>query len=277
MMQMLSDIKSKLLDILPGLLFLALALLAVWGYLACFSPKGYEPPAKPFEAYDRTAMLEAVAPGAVRARLDAVTALGDRFLGKPGFYRAEEYIRDRYEAAGLEILQQEIRTVAPVTEFAEALDESGAPAGFEVYPFMPNYLQPVATPDGGITATLLNVDDELLRSRTSFEGCFALIDGARPLPKGYGYAFAKYAQLGFAGVIVSHSKGLDELASIWGVTCMNPVNFLRVAAGPGVFAHVGRKVTLRVRSRFSEVPNRTLVGILKTGHGNRRALVIPCT
>ncbi len=276
-MQMLSDIKSKLLDILPGLLFLALALLAVWGYLACFSPKGYEPPAKPFEAYDRKAMLEAVAPGAVRARLDAVTALGDRFLGKPGFYRAEEYIRDRYEAAGLEILQQEIRTVAPVTEFAEALDESGAPAGFEVYPFMPNYLQPVATPDEGITATLLNVDDELLRSRTSFEGCFALIDGARPLPKGYGYAFAKYAQLGFAGVIVSHSKGLDELTSIWGVTCMNPVNFLRVAAGPGVFAHVGRKVTLRVRSRFSEVPNRTLVGILKSGHGNRRALVIPCS
>ena len=226
-------------------------------------------------------MLEAVSPGAVRTQLDAVAALGDRFLGKPGFYRTEELIRKRYQAAGLELHEQEIRTVAPQTEFAQALTSDGTPADFTIYPFMPNSLQPVATPDAGITGTLLKVDAEMLRSRASFEGCFALIDGAEPTPSGYGYAYAKYAQLGFAGVVVSHSGGLDAMS--WnqvqesGMATVNPVNFLRVAADPGVFKYVGQKVTLRVRVRYREIPNRTLVGIMKAERGQRNALVIPCS
>jgi hypothetical protein len=279
MMKRTSHLEALISSILSGCFFLALGLLAVWGYLSCFAPKPYQPPAKPFAAYDRKPMLDAMAPGAVRSRLDAVAALGDRFLGKPGFYRTEELIRNRYQAAGLGLHEQEIRTVAPQTEFAQALASDGSPADFALYPFMPNFLQPVATPDAGITGTLLKVDDALLRSRTSFEGCFALIDGAEPEPAGYGYAYAKYAQFGFEGVVISHSRGLDAMSwdQVTRMTTVNPVNFLRVAADPGVFRYVGQKVTLRVRVRYREVPNRTLVGILKAARPTRAALVIPCS
>ncbi len=279
MMKRISSLNTRIRNIISGVLFLALALLAVWGYLSYFAPKPYQPPAKPFTTYDRKPMLDAVASGTVRTQLDAVAALGDRFLGKPGFYRAEELIRSRYQAAGLELHEQEIRTVAPQTEFAQALASDGTPADFAVYPFMPNFLQPVATPDAGITGTLLKVDDDMLRSRASFEGCFALIDGVEPAPLNYGYAYAKYAQLGFAGVVVSHSRGLDAMSwdQVSGMTTVNPVSFLRVAADPGVFKYVGQKVTLRVRVRYREIPNRTLVGIMKAEHGQRDALVIPCS
>lgn len=278
-MRIISNFKFQIPDILSGFIFLALGLLAVWGFLSCFAPKSYQPPATPFAAYDRKPMLEAVSPGAVRTQLDAVAALGDRFLGKPGFYRTEELIRNRYQAAGLDLHEQEIRTVAPQTDFAQALTSDGTPADFALYPFMPNSLQPVATPDAGITATLLKVDNELLRSRASFEGCFALIDGAEPAPSGYGYAYAKYAQLGFEGVVVSHSRGLDAMSwdQVSGMTTVNPANFLRVAADPGVFKYVGQKVTLRVRVRYREIPNRTLLGIMKSPRGQRDALVIPCS
>ncbi|NQT94204.1 MAG: hypothetical protein HQ559_15695, partial [Lentisphaerae bacterium] len=266
-------------SILPFLLFLALSLLAVRVFLALFAPKPYEAPLVPFSDYDRAGMLEAVSPDRVRESLDEVAALGDRFAGKPGFYAAEELIRQRYTAAGLALHEQEIYTVAPQTEFAEALGTDGQPVGFRIYPFMPNYYQPVATPDAGVTATLLEVNDEVLKTGASFKGCFALIDGAAPAPIGYGYDYTKYAQLGFEGVVVSHREGLDAMR--WDQTramcSVNPVNYLRVAAEPGVFEHVGRSVTLRARVRYQEVPNRTLIGVLKGDSPNREALVIPCS
>lgn len=262
---------------LVGWCFLALSLLAIWGFLSLFAPKPYEPPAKSFEAYDLKPMLDGMAPAAVQGRINAIAALGDRFLGKPGFYRTEELIRNSYKAAGLELHEQGIQTVAPQTEIAEAFAEDGKPASFAIYPFMPNYLQPVATPEAGITATLVKVDNEILRSRASFKGCFALIDGAVPPVTGYG--FASYAQMGFEGLVISHSKGLDAMSwgQVGGVATVNPVNFLRVVADPGIFKYAGSKVTLRVRVRFHAVPNRTLVGIMKSGQGNRDALVIPCS
>lgn len=269
----------KWVPMVTGVVFFALTILMIGGFLSGFAPKPYKPPVEPREAGARKPMLDAVSVSAVQKQFDAVAALGDRFLGKPGFYQTEALIRARYQAAGLELFEQDIRTVAPQTEVAQALAEDGTPADFAVYPFMPNYLQPVATSDAGITATLLEVDDGMLRSRSSFKGCFALINGARAAPKGYGYAYAKYAQLGFEGVIVSHPRGLDamEWDQVDGMTSANPVNFLRVAADAGVFKYAGKTITLRVRARYREVPNRTLVGIMKGQGGNRDALVIPCS
>ena len=44
-------------------------------------------------------------------------------------------------------LKRATETALAARPYAEALDEVGAPATFEVYPFLPNHYQPVATPD----------------------------------------------------------------------------------------------------------------------------------
>jgi hypothetical protein len=266
-------------SILPAALFVVLGLCSIWAFLAIFPPKPYEPPVEAFTAYDRAGMLGAVSPTNVRARLDAVAALGDRFVGKPGFYAAEAMIREAYADAGLQVLEQEVRVVAPQTEVAEAVMADGEPASFRIYPFMPNYYQPIATPDAGVTGTLIEVTDEVLKTRTTFEGCFALIDGSVNAPIGYGYDYTKYAQLGFEGVIISHRDGLDAMkwSATGSMSSISPVNYLRLAADRGVFDFVGREVALRVRVRYREVPTRTIVGILKGDAPRREALVVPCS
>lgn len=262
-----------------GLIFLALAGLAAALFLTLCAPRPYERQLAAYTAYDPAEMRAAMAPAAVRAQLDAVTRLGDRFLGKPGLAAAAAHLRAHYTAAGLELYEQTIRTMAPVTEVAEARTEDGSLADFGIYPFMPNHYQPVATPDGGVTGEVLLVDDAVLRSRASFAGCLALIDGARPPPAGYGYAYSRYAQLGFAGVIVSHRDGLDAMpwSVVTGMTSVNPVNFPRIAADPGVFAYIGQTLTLEVRVRYAAVPNTTLVGVLAPGEARPEALIIPCS
>jgi hypothetical protein len=269
----------RIAALLPTVLFLALGVGAVWGFLSIFGPQPYEPPIEPFTTYDRAGMLDAVSPTRVRERLDVVAALGDRFVGKPGFYATEALIRKAYRDAGLEVLEQGVRTVAPQTDLAEVSLSGTEGAPFRVYPFMPNGYQPIATPDGGITGTLLEVNDAVLNSRSSFEGCFALLDGAQSAPVGYGYDYTKYAQLGFLGVIVSHREGLDEMKwSATGPMCtVSPVNYLRLAADPEIFEFVDRDVTIHVRTRYCEVPSRTLVGILKGSTPRREALVVPCS
>jgi hypothetical protein len=266
-------------SILPAALFVVLGLCAIWGFLAIFPPKPYEPPVEAFTEYSRASMLEAVSPTNVRARLDEIAALGDRFIGKPGFYATEAMIRKAYVDAGLQVLEQEVPVVAPQTQVAEAVIADGQPVSFRIYPFMPNYYQPIATPDAGVTGTLIEVTDEVLKTRTSFEGCFALIDGSVNAPLGYGYDFTKYAQLGFEGVVIANRDGLD--AMLWSVanqmSTVSPVNYLRLAADREVFNYVGREVTVRVRVRYSEVPTRTVVGILKGDAPRREALVIPCS
>jgi len=269
----------SIFNIQHSILFLVLSLCAIWGFLTIFAPKPYTPPLKAATDYDLGPMLAAMSPEAVRETLDEVTAFGSRSLGSKGFYDCEALIRRSYQDGGLELYEQSLRTVAPQTEFAEALEADGKPASFNVYSFVPNHYQPVATPDEGVTATVLRVDDEMLRVRSSFEGCFALLDTSRPLPTGYLYDYKKYAQLGFAGVIVSHPDGLAAVP--WSLckymVSVNPLNYLRVAAGPGIFDYVGRQVTLRVRDRYRHVPVRTIVGVLRAGREAEDALIIPCS
>ena len=262
-----------------GVLFLVLSLTAICIFLTLFSPKPYTAPLEAVRDYDLGPMLAAVAPDAVRERLDEVADLGNRFLGSEGFYDCEALIRQRYSEAGLRLFEQSIRTTGPQTDFAEALDEDGTPASFNIYPFMPNHYQPVATPEDGIAATVLRIDESVLRSRPSFEGCFALLDASAPPPIEYGYHYSKYAQLGFEGVIVSHPEGLQEVpwASCLYMVTLNPVNFPRVAADPSVFDYVGRRIVLRAKVSYRGIPNRTLVGVLSGEEASDQAVVIPCS
>lgn len=186
-----------------GALFLALAVAAALGFLEVFSPEDRPPRLAPFEGYDPSAMRAAMRPERVRAHLDAILAFGPRFIGQPGFYRTEAYIRDAFQAAGLEVHELPVRSAAPWTVRREITSEAGEPlAGVEVYPFLPNHLQPMVTPEEGLVGRLVRVDDEMLSTARSFDDCIALVDSSRP-PTAFNYYWIKYAQLGFRAVIVA--------------------------------------------------------------------------
>ena len=271
-----------------GALFLALAVAAALGFLEVFSPEDRPPRLAPFEGYDPSAMQAAMRPERVRAHLDAILAFGPRFIGQPGFYRTEAYIRDAFQAAGLEVHELPVRSAAPWTVRREITSEAGEPlAGVEIYPFLPNHLQPMVTPEEGLVGRLVRVDDEMLATARSFDDCIALVDSSRP-PTAFNYYWIKYAQLGFRAVIVAHPEGFDRIdwsaLSIEGdarMVASAAVNYVRLAANEAIFRHVGETVRLKVRTEWRNTPNTVLVGVLRgkgpaasAGRDTREALVI---
>ncbi|HPK01604.1 MAG TPA: ABC transporter permease [Candidatus Sumerlaeota bacterium] len=263
-----------------GALFFLVAAAAVWLLgLRVFAPRPYLEPPRPDYSYDPRPMQQAVDWRAVQARQEAIVGLGSRFMGQPGVYAAEALIRDAFLAAGLELHEQENWTVVPRTirrEIALAEDEGTTLPDVEIFPFMPNHLQPVATPDEGVTGELLVLTPEVLRTRERFDDCIGLVDASpgRYSPD-YEFAWGRYAQLGLRALIVSHPEGLDQVPlervvpwqkgtpSKGGMVSSMPVNFVRVAATPAIFDYAGRRVTLRVNVRFEETRNTSLVGILR--------------
>jgi len=256
-----------------GALFAALAVGAALLFLTAFAPKAHPPKLAPMEGYDLAAMRAAVAPERVRARTDEIVALGSRFLGQPGFYKAADYVRGAYKAAGLEISEMPVRSAAPRTLCREILSESGAPlAGVEIYPFFPNHFQPMNTPEEGLTGRIVLVSDEVLAKGVRFDDAIALVDTARP-PTQFLFNWVKYAQLGFRAVIVASRTGLDAMpwdtlapASPGDVLMVSSVavNYVRLAATEGIFAHVGETVRLKVRTEYHDTENAVIIGILRS-------------
>ena len=259
-----------------ALLFLVVALGAAVAFLYGFAPRPYEPPPTPARDYDHAAMQAALAPERVRAQLEAVAACGSRFLGQPGHQAVARLLAERYAAAGLELLTLDLSSVAPATQERRLL-VAGQPSEVALYPFMPNNLQPMNTPPGGVTGELLLLTDEVLDARQRFDDCIGLLNLKRVAPKGYGNDWTRYAALGLRAVIVTHEDGLA--AATWsglsGMASANPVNYVRLAAEPGILAQVGRQVTLHVRTAYQPTPHQLLVARLPAGRPTGGALVIP--
>ncbi len=289
---------------------LAFALLAgvVHFLLRVFEPRPAVQSPVPVYRYDMAKMQAALDWPRVKARQDQILAFGSRFLGQPGMYATEDYIRRAYRAAGLELYEQENWTVVPRTLYREIyavsddretskntkaiLGEAPKPpenlgrmsdlpenGGYgrrlddvEIFPFMPNHLQPVTTPDEGIVGELVIVDEATLKSRRRFDDCIGLIDTTDGrVSTQYNFDWGRYAQMGMRALIVAHPQGLDHIP--WklaapergGMVASVPINFVRLAATEGIFAHAGERIRLRVRVRFEETRNTTLVGILRAG------------
>jgi hypothetical protein len=245
----------------------SLAVLAV--FLWAFQPTPMAPYAPPHTDYDIQPMVEAMSVESVEEINEQILAGGDRFVGKGGHAKARQLVLDRYREAGLEIIQQGFSNVVPVTKVREIRDEAGEPLGdVEVYPFLPNHVQPMATPEGGLSGRLQVVDEEILASGAGFKDCFALVD-MKDAPETYAVKWYKYGVLGFKGVIVSHSDGLDKIN--WGSTDLQqlcstiPVNYPRVLASPDIFEHADKLVNLRVESRYEYNDNSNVIGVLKAG------------
>ncbi len=266
-------------QILAALALTVAALVAVYIFLHVFAPKPYEPKVAPFAGYDPLPMQRALAPEAVRATVDTVIGFGSRYMGQPGFYQTEEWIKQQYAEAGLKVYEQAIDTPAPRTVQAEVLSPTGAKLPVQLYPFMPNQMQPMVTPEGGLTGELVLLNDEVLRTRPSFEGVIGLLDNAAEAPEGFNYSWIKYAQLGIAGLIITHSGGVDQIVwpSMAGMVSINPVNYVRLVASPEILGYAGQQITLKVRTEYARTPNRTIVGHLAAGEQAKEAVVVCST
>jgi len=245
-------------------------------------PPAYREAVLSNDAYDPRPMQEAMAPAALRAHIDTILARGSRFLGQSGFYAVADDIRRTYREAGLEIYELGNDTVVPRTICREILSADGAPLpNVEIYPLMPNQLQPMVTPDEGLTGELVLMTDEVYRTRPRFDDCIALVD-SRPdrVPKALGLRWVNYARLGAKALIVSRPDGLDavewhRVAEPDGAMVADvPVNYVRLAASVGIFKHVGERVTLKVRTEYAVTPNRTIVGVLRAARPAPEAILL---
>lgn len=270
---------TLLRNLASALIFLALFVASGYGFLMAFAPKPLPQQLDAFRDYDKAPLEKALAPAAVRAELDRVIDCGSRFLGQPGLDQAAALIRDAYKAAGLTVIEYPQKTAAPATLQRDILGADGKPlADVEVYPFWPNHMQPMVTPEGGLTGRLLLVSDDQLLAEKSFTDAIALVDAAKP-PLAYGLSWPKYAQLGFRAVVVAHREGFSKV--IWqgttggGMVASSPVNYVRLAATEGIFAHAGATVTLKVRTEWRNVDTISLIGLLPAAKGpSEEALVL---
>ena len=250
-----------------------------------FPPEPVERAQAPASDYSSAALLAAVTPEAVAAEQDRILALGSRFMGQPGMYAAEQLIRERYVAAGLDVLEQDNYCAVPVTRRREILAAGGAPLpGVEIFPFMPNQLQPMNTPPDGLTGELVLIHDQALKTRKTFAGCIGLINAHEDsTPATLGFLWSRYARLGLSALIVSHPDGLDHIpwdrtgGNTAGMVSSLPVNFVRLAATPEIFQHVGQQVTLHVRTAYENTRHTTLVGIMRAAKNSAKsAMILTC-
>lgn len=267
---------------------LGLLLATAWLYVRVFAPERRAAAHAPVTAFDPSAMRAATTPEAVLAEQSELMALGSRYLGQPGMYAAAEHVEGVLGASGFEVFEQPIRSVAPRTAYRQILRLGAAGAeplsDVEVYPFMPNHFQPVVTPPEGLDGELLLLDRATIESRHDFRDVIGVIEAAPgKVDDDYGYHFERYARLGVKALIVANREGLAAID--WQATMVPttgtsalvssvPINYVRLAATPGIFSHLGERVRLRVRVDFVEQPNRTLYGVLRAKRPANEAIVL---
>lgn len=203
---------------------------------------------------------------------------GDRSLGQPGHVKTAALLAQEFRSLGLNVVERKQKVVAPVTEENRILDASGmALKDITLHPFLPNFFQPISTPQEGLSGKLVLLDEAAMKTITDFSGLIGVvkIDSA---PKGYDLSWKRYAQLGLKGVILTSSEGVtpDFKPFLAGNPMLStlPVNFLRAYANAGILQHCGQNVTIHLTQRFREVQNTSLVAFLKAPKPSQEALIV---
>lgn len=263
--------------------FLILLAAAVVSFVTIFSAEKYNPPVRLDRDYDRSAMKGALGPEAVGGRFGEIIALGSRFPGQEGLERTAAMIKDEFASAGLEVYTQDVMIPAPLSDGGKGSLEVGGKT-IDVLPLRPNYTQPVVTPAGGLDGELFLVTEENCRKEKRFDDKIAVVDLSRPLFKELGLNPGQYVELGFKGIVLTHSSGLEEAPWPLIVNSMvvrtMPLNLVRVAAGPEVLSHIGEKANLKSVSRWRNAKTENIVGVMRSGNpsaAGKKALVIPFT
>ncbi|MGC4090044.1 MAG: hypothetical protein QM756_19620 [Polyangiaceae bacterium] len=274
--------KALISGVFVALCLIGFAFLAGW-FAHVFAPDRRASAPPPARAFDSTAARGFLTTDAVQAEQRAILELGSRYLGQPGVEAAREHVRKRFTELGLELFEQRAHTVVPRTARREILSEpSGQPLdGVDVYPFMPNHLQPVVTRAEGLTGELLLLDPKTLATRRDFHDVIGVLDAAPGgVDPSYGYQWARYAGLGVKALIVAHRDGLGavDFTSVAkfareqssGLVSSVPVNFVRLAATPAIFTHLGERVRLKNPRRLRRARKHDLVRCLARQAARRR-------
>jgi len=271
-------------------LFVILLLGFVFFYLRIFSPEPRIEPLSPYQGYPADTMQAAMTVENVARYRDEILSFGGRFLGQPGFYKTEDYMRRQFEEAGLEMHEMELRTAAPKTfqrdlSLVQALPDGSTSesllARVDLYPFLPNHLQPMNTPAGGLVGELVVLTSETLRMRRSFTDCIGILDTRDGMYDGdYNFNWIAYARLGLKAIILSHPDGLAEAPwylvknRLAGMVSSVPVNYVRLAASKEILDYVGQRVRLEVKTRYVNTPNRTIIGIMRAPGKSKEAMLL---
>jgi hypothetical protein len=256
-------------------IFAVLTVVTAAVFLRVFAPRSYVPPTAGAPSYDRTAMQQALTREAVRDQLAAIEQCGSRSPGQPGHAACGRLIAERYAQAGLEVFEQELDAAYPVCSEAR-LTGDGAPLEVALWPAPPNHVQPMTTPESGLQGELMLITEESVRAAGRFDDQIALVDLARPLFKELGINPARFADLGFKALIVGHSGGFEQIPwrNLKSLRLGLPLNYVRLIADERIFAYAGRRVRLDVRTAYTNVPVRNIVGVLHGPRAARGAVII---
>lgn len=119
-------------------------------------PEDAPPPRVPETPVRRNLVDSLITDAGLRAHLATLTSLPSRVPGYPGNRAAMAYVRDRFEAAGLEhVTVEPFRVASPVDHgFTLAIQDSAGMTEIPVYQLWPNVVRLNAFPDG-VTGPLL--------------------------------------------------------------------------------------------------------------------------
>ncbi len=269
---------SRLMSAGIALAVLVITIATGVTFLKFFEPKAPPEQVVPSDGYDRASMDAFMAPSAVAAVHSDIIAMGSRLPGQPGHRAVEDYIRKALADLGAEVVEYPVQMPAPRTLACSIKGADGAELpGVEIHPFLPNHFQPMNTPEGGLTGTLVKVTPELLLSRERFDDCIALVDEDNS-PASYGTTWNRYAQIGFRALIVTDTNSWNTLTS--SVLASTPINFVRLAASPEILGHDGETVTLDVRTCWTNVTTAAFVACIRAPASSaddaREAFAVAC-
>ena len=209
----------------------------------------------PAESYGAK-VASSLDPAKVLEHARALSSLGSRVVGYPGYYRAVEYIAGKLRELGYSVELQEFTVVAPV-EVEAYVEVGGERLG--VHAVWPNaMLVPPSTPPEGVSGKLVYVGSGEAREMDGkeVEGGIVLMDFNS------GGNWLRAADLGAKAVILLEPEDTSSYEALAKFT-MAPLHFVRAYATREVaaklLAHQGQLARLVVRVEMREVKAYNIV------------------
>ena len=260
--------------------FVALLLGTIVFFVTVFDASPYKPPVVLNRNYDRSAMQASLATNVVHDTYEQIIGFGSRAPGQEGLEKTAALIEKAYADAGLDCFTQDVDVPYPLTQKGSGHLTLKDGKELPVWPFCPNYAQPVTTGAKGIDGTLFLATEENIRKEMDFSDKIAVLDISLPVFADLGYNPAQYTELGFKGVIITSETPLEEIPwkQLSGMFLPNlPVNIVRLLAEKDILDHIGEDVHIDARSSWVNARTRNIVGVLHAKNPTKDALVIPVT
>ena len=108
-----------------------------------------------------------ISEASLQETVSALAGMGSRVPGYPGHRKALEYVKDRFEALGLEDITVEEHNVTVPIDKGATLDVLETGDTIRLYGLWPNHVQTPSLPDGGVTGALIDAGDGSFRALNS--------------------------------------------------------------------------------------------------------------